>query len=271
MTRYLKDFPSGFFYIRSKEKPMAMDVNDGSMLNDAHIIIWPQKYVDSINQLWMHENGFLLNKKSGLALDIRGGDIKKDKTLVQYSRKPGLAHNQRWKFQDGFIFPAAAPHLSLDIRGGDYKEGNFIFLNTKTIGLSTQQWLIEPFENERSLQDLELLRPPVKLSTAPTLSPDDLYDCYRQVYRQHTPDPTLDQVAGAAAFQAIRIYLQQQKAQKQPGGEPKEALQGLVAQEVIRLLEAVPEATLEKVTREAGQAARRYYSREYELAQNIAS
>ncbi|KAL0076230.1 carbohydrate-binding module family 13 protein [Phycomyces blakesleeanus] len=163
MAGYSNDFSDGFFFIRSKDRPMAVDVNDGSMLNDAHIIIWPQKHTDSINQLWMHEDGFLLNKKSGLALDIRGGDIKKDKSLVQYARKSGLAYNQRWKYQDGFIFPAAAPHLSLDIRG-DHKEGSFIFLNTKMSGVSSQQWLVEPFENERSKQDLELLRPSVKLS-----------------------------------------------------------------------------------------------------------
>ena len=88
------------------------------------------------------------------------GDIKKDKTIIQYARKPGLAHNQRWKYEDGYIFPASAPNLVLDVRGGELKDAASIFLNTKIPGSATQQWLIQPFEDARSKQDLILLRPP---------------------------------------------------------------------------------------------------------------
>lgn len=79
--------------------------------------------------------------------------------IIQYARKPGLAHNQRWSFRDGYISSTSAPHLVLDIRGGDYKNGNVVFLNTKNIHSQTQQWIIQPFHNEKSDQELALLRP----------------------------------------------------------------------------------------------------------------
>ena len=88
------------------------------------------------------------------------GDIKRDKAIIQYARKPGLAHNQRWKYEDGYIFPATSPNLVLDIRGGEFKDAASIFLNAKSASSTTQQWLLQPFEDARSKQDLALLRPP---------------------------------------------------------------------------------------------------------------
>ncbi|KAI7872781.1 ricin B lectin domain-containing protein [Spinellus fusiger] len=249
MAIFTSDFPSGFFFIRCKEKEVAADVSDGNMLNDAQIIIWPQKYVDSINQLWMHEAGFLINKKSGL------GDLKKEKSVIQYVRKAGLAQNQRWKYQDGYVFPAAAPHLCLDIRGGDYKDGTSVFINTKKVGTPTQQWLIEPFEDERSLQDLELLRP----SQSRHSKPGQLYDSYRKIYRERISNPSQVELIEAMAFQAIRLLLQ--SADKQPLAEQKEILQKLVTQEVVSLQGA---NTTTDMTRAVEQTARAYFVREYE-------
>ncbi|KAI7902031.1 uncharacterized protein BX663DRAFT_511503 [Cokeromyces recurvatus] len=47
----VSEFPDGFFFIRCEYQPYAIDVYGGSMTNDANIIIWPQKMVDSINQV----------------------------------------------------------------------------------------------------------------------------------------------------------------------------------------------------------------------------
>lgn len=92
-------------------------------------------------------------------LDIRGGSIERDKPIIQYARKPGLAHNQRWTYQNGYIYPTSAPHLVLDIRNSEYKNGNSVYLNTKSIHSQSQQWIIQPFENEKSKAELALLRP----------------------------------------------------------------------------------------------------------------
>ncbi|KAG2228355.1 hypothetical protein INT45_011147 [Circinella minor] len=160
---------------------------------------------DSINQLWMHEDGFLINKKSGL------GDLKKDKSLIQYARKAGLAANQRWEYRDGYIFPQVAPHLVLDIRSGhEFKEGSNVYLNNKDSKIQSQQWLIQPFDNERSKQDLTLLRPPPHERHFEYPRPEQIYDYYRIVYlhqQKQNINLTLDILAGAAAFKVnIPIY-----------------------------------------------------------------
>ncbi|KAI8097361.1 uncharacterized protein BX664DRAFT_326199 [Halteromyces radiatus] len=257
-------FPDGFFFMRCKEKPMAVDVNGGAMTNDATMIIWPQKLIDSINQLWMHEDGFLINKKSGLVIDIRGGDIKKDKVLIQYARKPGLAHNQRWKYQDGFIFPQAAPHLVIDIRGGDFKETNVLFLNTKDINSKTQQWYIQPFENEKSQDELALLRPSPNLRTSSFPRPEELCDSYRIVYIENKQDPLENEMAGAAAFKAIKTYIAQQKEKQQPILTPsaRDSIQQLAKTEVLSLSHGQQDTR--GLIQAAEQAALSYFAREYE-------
>ncbi|KAF7731877.1 hypothetical protein EC973_007708 [Apophysomyces ossiformis] len=254
--------------MRCKAKAMAIDVSGGSMTNDAHIIIWPQKYVDSINQLWIHEDGFLINKKSGLVIDIRGGDIKKDKLIIQYARKPGLAHNQRWKYQDGYIFPAADPNLVLDIKGGDYKETNPIYLNRKDPQSQTQQWLIEPFHNEKSDAELALLCPSPLQQTSLFPKPEELYDCYRSIYREQKPNPTSSELAGAAAFKAMKTYIANQKSKDEPiiNDSARSTLEKMVHQEVLRLLEdRHQEGDRVQLVRSAEQAAQSYFVREYEV------
>ncbi|KAJ8656887.1 hypothetical protein O0I10_007484 [Lichtheimia ornata] len=267
MTNYVNDFPEGFFFIRCKAKPMALDVYGGGMLNDFNIIIWPQKMVDSINQLWMHEDGFLINRKSGLVLDIRGGDIKRDKAIIQYARKPGLAHNQRWKYQDGFISSAASPHLVLDIRGGDHKEAAQVFLNHKDATSPTQQWLIQPFEDAKSKEDLALLRPPpLQKHLTDFPQPEDLCDYHRLVYHDHKPSPSPKQVAGAAAFEAMRIYLATQKEKDEPVVTPqaRDTLQTLVREQIAALQDLISAQDRGEVLHTAEQAASGYFAREFE-------
>ncbi|ORZ08604.1 hypothetical protein BCR42DRAFT_424508 [Absidia repens] len=257
-------FPDGFFFMRCKQQSMAVDVNGGAMTNDATMIIWPQKLVDSINQLWMHEDGFLINKKSGLVIDIRGGDIKKDKLLIQYARKPGLAHNQRWKYKDGFIFPQAAPHLVVDIRGGDYKETNGLFLNSKDINSRTQQWLIQPFENEKSKDELSLLRPSPHIRTSSFARPEELCDSYRMVYIEKKQDPSLNELTGAAAFKALKDYIARQKESQQPILTPnaRDSIQQLARNEIQILCQGQHE--IRQLIHAAEQSALSYFAREYE-------
>ncbi|KAL0097107.1 carbohydrate-binding module family 13 protein [Phycomyces blakesleeanus] len=240
-------FPSGFFFIRCKAQPMAVDVNGGSMT------------------LWMHEDGFIINKKSGLVLDIRGGELKKDKLVIQYSRKPGLAQNQRWSYDDGFIFPTAAPHLVLDIKGGDYKETSGIYLNEKDTTIPTQRWLIEPFETPKSKEELALLRPSPLLHTNSFPRPEELFGFYRSFYREHRTDMTMEQIAGAIAFKAIKDYVELQKQNNESitNDDARQALNKLVAEEIVSNAEAVDNKR--KLLQIAEQAAVNYYVREYDV------
>ncbi|KAI9271797.1 ricin B lectin domain-containing protein [Phascolomyces articulosus] len=283
---FSEDFPNGFFFLRTKGSTMAIDVNGGDMTNDASIIIWTQKMTDSINQLWMHEDGFLINKKSGLVMDVKGGDLKKDKSLIQYARKAGLAVNQRWSYKDGYIFPQAAPHLVMDIRGGsDYKEASNIYITNRDPRSPSQQWLIQPFDNERSKQDLSLLRPPAHERHFEFPRPEQLYDYYRVVYleqQKQKADLTPEELAGAAAFKGIKMFIMDQKRKKEPihVSHARDTLQLLVTQEAKRLLAEKKAMTTSTTTiipewsslntplfiRMAEQSAASYFSREYEMS-----
>ncbi|KAI7880062.1 hypothetical protein K492DRAFT_178171 [Lichtheimia hyalospora FSU 10163] len=251
---------------------MAVDVHGGGMTNEATIIIWQQKMIDSINQLWMHEDGFLINKKSGLVLDIKGGEMKKDKAIIQYARKAGLATNQRWSYLDGYIFPTAAPHLVLDIRNGvDYKESSHLYLNTKNPNSASQQWVIEPFEDHRSNQDLELLRPPPSKKHFEFPSPEQLCDYYRLIYLQQEKQVTDQALAGAAAFKGLKLLVVEQRKKGNPinSDGARDMLKTMVIQEAKLLIShyrnnTVSQQQLADIVRGADQAAASYFSREYE-------
>ncbi|KAI9491372.1 ricin B lectin domain-containing protein [Zychaea mexicana] len=275
---FCEDLPDGFFFIRTRDAGMAVDVYGGDMTNDANIIIWTQKMTDSINQLWMHEDGFLINKKSGLVMDVKGGELKKDKQLIQYARKAGLAVNQRWAYRDGYIFPHAAPHLVLDIRGGnEFKESSNVFLTTKDPNSASQQWLIQSFDSERSKQDLSLLRPPPHERHFEFPRPQQLFDYYRVVYLEHRAidDVTPEELAGAVAFKGIKTFILDQKRKNESITVPhaRDTLKILVTQELKRLLAGNGTTTAghhqlstPQLMRMAEQSAASYFSREYEMS-----
>ncbi|KAI8384677.1 ricin B lectin domain-containing protein [Radiomyces spectabilis] len=140
-------FPQGYFYILSRKHGFALDVYDGQTKEDANIIVWPQKFQDSDNQLWKYENGQLINKKSGHALDIRSSAFKKDKVIVQNKRKPNH-HPQEWIFDNGFICSQAYPTMVFDIKGDSEKGGAQVLLyKRKESDNMNQLWYFEPYQH----------------------------------------------------------------------------------------------------------------------------
>ncbi|CAO3645593.1 unnamed protein product [Mucor hiemalis] len=218
----------------------------------------------------MHEEGFLINKKSGLVLDIRGGSIERDKVIIQYARKPGLAHNQRWTYKDGFIFPSTAPHLALDIRAGEYKSGNTVYLNTKNLHSSTQQWIIEPFHNEKSDEELALLRPSPLQRTSSFPRQEELYDCFRIVYLEAGHKYTVEQLAGGAAFKGMKEYIENRiKINNEPviaDDKTRRELIEHVQQTVLKTLnENEVRQNVNELVNGAVGVAEAYFSREYSV------
>ncbi|KAI8341822.1 ricin B lectin domain-containing protein [Chlamydoabsidia padenii] len=143
----MSGFPENtYFYIKTSTGENVVDVHEGSLEKGAHIIIWKQKTGDDCdNQLWIYNDGFLMNKKSSLVLDIDGGDLKVEKKVKQYDRKSTRAHNQRWGYRDGFIYSRADPRIVLDIKGGNEDEGTrVITYKRKAEENANQQWTIEP-------------------------------------------------------------------------------------------------------------------------------
>ncbi|EIE91794.1 hypothetical protein RO3G_16505 [Rhizopus delemar RA 99-880] len=222
-----------------KSKPFSIDVNNGGM---------------TIYRNW-------------LTVLTRGG-IERDKLIIQYARKPGLAHNQRWKYQDGYIFPASNPNLVIDIRGGEYKNGSNVFLNAKNPHSQTQQFIIQPFENEKSRQELALLRPSPNQRNSHFPRREELYDCYRMFYLENKQISPY-QLAGAAAFKqvakAMKDYISELKNKNEPivaDETSRKALSHLVQQEVQHIL-TQQQVYHQELVNEASKAADSYFSNEY--------
>ncbi|ORZ12777.1 ricin B lectin domain-containing protein [Absidia repens] len=143
-------FPKGLFYILSRKHGFALDVYDGQTKEDANIIVWPQKFEDSDNQLWTFDEGRLVNKKSGHVLDVRSSVFKKDKAIVQCKRKD-KDQSQFWQFDQGFICSQEYPSMVFDIKKDNDKGGAHVILyKRKNSDNLNQQWYLEPYHNIES-------------------------------------------------------------------------------------------------------------------------
>lgn len=122
-------------------------------------------------------------------------------------------------------------------QGGDFKETNGIFLNIKDLRSKTQQWLIQPFTDEKSQEELALLRPPpskythrkksaplpwthftlcVGVCTSSIVRPEEMYDSYRMTYIEKQQGLSTKTLTGAAAFKALKDHIARQKKIQQP-------------------------------------------------------
>ncbi|KAI8075552.1 hypothetical protein BDF21DRAFT_423145 [Thamnidium elegans] len=147
-------FPEGLFYILSRKHGFALDVYDGQVTEGSYLIVWPQKFEDSDNQLWTYENGRLVNKKSGHVMDISSSAFKKDKTIVQKKSKPNK-QSQEWIYDQGFICSKEYPSLVLDIKGDSPKGGAQVLLyKRKDTDNLNQLWQFEPYQLFESSLDL---------------------------------------------------------------------------------------------------------------------
>ncbi|KAI9319143.1 ricin B lectin domain-containing protein [Dichotomocladium elegans] len=143
-------FPPGYFYIISRKHGYALDVFNGETKSDVNIIVWPQKFQDSDNQLWTYDNGRLINKKSGHALDVRTSAFKRDKVCIQYKIKDSHEY-QQWGFENGFIHSVGYPSMVLDIKGDSEDGGAQVLLyNRKETDNLNQLWFLEPYEQFES-------------------------------------------------------------------------------------------------------------------------
>ncbi|KAG2173246.1 hypothetical protein INT43_004620 [Umbelopsis isabellina] len=257
-------FPEGFFYIQSKTYPnLTMDV-------DANICLWDKKEVDNVNQLWAFEKGFISNKKSGLVMDIRGGEIAPRKHIIQYTRKGAFARNQEWTFVDGAICPASNVRLAMDIEANTASAGVNIVLNRRDVNRPSQQWVLLQHNPQELQQQNQLLLPlsdrerEVLEKTQIKLS--DLPDNHRMLYKQHASDVTDQQMAGAAAFEAIRQYISECRAKQRPYADEQSAqtISSLVTQEIVKLTSSHDViGDRSAVERSAQAAADMYFGREY--------
>ncbi|CAO0797004.1 unnamed protein product [Mucor circinelloides] len=154
----MDEFPSGYFYIKSRNSGKVIDVDGASTKNDGKILIWTPKHNDDRdNQLWYYQDGFVVNKCSGKALDVRGGPLVDDAWICQYDRKKiSDAQNQRWGYEDGFIYTLADPHMVLDVRGNQTSDGTRVVLYHKKFGYDNlnQLWDLVPAGQVRAEREV---------------------------------------------------------------------------------------------------------------------
>ncbi|KAG2178577.1 hypothetical protein INT44_001730 [Umbelopsis vinacea] len=145
----MSHIPRGPFYIRSQFNGRVIDVEGGSVNDNASIIVWDQKGTEAQNQLWEYRNGAFVNVNSGKVLDIKGGNIRADAHIIQYNQKPEYEteSNQRWEIDhEGYIHSTADPNLVLDIKGAEDKAGASVILYERRAGgvASNQRWELVP-------------------------------------------------------------------------------------------------------------------------------
>ncbi|CAO3695633.1 unnamed protein product [Umbelopsis ramanniana] len=254
-------FPPGFFFIQSQRFPtLTIDVNDGSMTKDT----------DNVNQLWAYEDGFIVNKKSGLVMDIRGGEVKAGKSIIQYTRKGIMARNQEWRFVDGFICPISDERLCLDIESTNASPGTNVVLANRNMQRPGQKWdLVEHNPPQLALQHqmlLPLTPQERKAREQAEIRLSALADSHRLLYKEQAKEISEQQIAGAAAFEAIRLHIQECKKANQPimSDQAGSSISALVSKEIERLsAEHSTGGDQKAIERTAMVVADRYFSREY--------
>ncbi|KAG2179716.1 hypothetical protein INT44_006564 [Umbelopsis vinacea] len=256
-------FPPGFFFIQSQTVPtLTIDVNDGSMNSDSNILLW--------NKLWAYEDGFIVNKKSGLVLDIKGGEVKAGKSIIQYTRKGVMARNQEWRYLDGFICPIGDERLCIDIESNSASSGTNVILANRNRQRPSQLWtLVEHnpphlVNYHRSL--LPLSPEERKARKEAEIGLSALADWHRLVYKEKSKDVSERQIAGAAAFEAIRLYIQECKASNQPimTEQAGASIGALVSKEIASLSsDHSPSGDQIGIEKTAIAVADRYFNREY--------
>ncbi|CAO3614156.1 unnamed protein product [Mucor hiemalis] len=154
----MEDFPTNYFYIKSRSSGKVIDVDGASTKNDGKILIWTPKHNnDRDNQLWHYENGYIVNKCSGKVLDVRGGPLIDEAWICQYDRKLiSDAQNQRWGYNEGYIYILSDPHMVLDVKSNSTLDGTRVILYHRKFGHDNenQLWDLIPAGEERGKREV---------------------------------------------------------------------------------------------------------------------
>ncbi|KAF9929140.1 hypothetical protein BGZ65_005935, partial [Modicella reniformis] len=157
--RKLDKFSSACYFFLRTSNGYVIDIEHGFGKNHmkvgAYATIHPQTTAASANQhaildiqLWMHKDGYLINKRTGLALTIER-DVKEGARLIQGLPKDSI----KWSIENGIIFPEQHTHLALNVRDGQVilvERTTATTLSIYGVGLS---WLV--FKPEVILLEFE--------------------------------------------------------------------------------------------------------------------
>ncbi|KAF9100709.1 hypothetical protein BGX27_000276, partial [Mortierella sp. AM989] len=154
------NFPSSWFYIKSKASGLVVDIEHGyftdpmkagarAEMNHQKIDLGDGRHSLLELQLWRYDAGFLINRRTGFVLDIQGGmfapsNLPQELFNGNASLARQDARNQHWFFENGFIANVYNSRLVLDIDGDGSKDGAKIAIGERKAAANTDQlWVLE--------------------------------------------------------------------------------------------------------------------------------
>ncbi|KAF9430481.1 hypothetical protein BGZ76_000821, partial [Entomortierella beljakovae] len=153
----MTSFPNGTFCIQNGIAGLVLDIETGFLKDPlkagARIELTQRKLTksstDSVpaleQQLWRHDEGYIVNVRTGHVLDIQGGKSKcvarAGSRVIQNVRKVGKeASSQNWLNDDGVLTLASNPKFVITIDGDASRDSTKIIIQEKKAYNDKQKW-----------------------------------------------------------------------------------------------------------------------------------
>ncbi|ORZ08434.1 hypothetical protein BCR42DRAFT_425133 [Absidia repens] len=257
------EFPIGYFYIISQQNGLVLDVLEGENGQDGSSIVTAEKKPKSPerdSQLWMHQNGFLTNKAVGLVLDVgKAGTFKaiftgEERLFLDQMKEADDAHDQRFGYDGQYIYTLNDPEVVVDIRKSEAEAGARVIVYKRKEGEENlnQRWNIELGDPPKVVDPEEEEDGKGERLQAwfgnwfgwgdkkkNILEEKELDDAHNKVYKEKKSHASHQLLAGAVAYQAVKIWEKQQEAKGEEvsHGTLKKVVASIAAAEMVKLFE----------------------------------
>ncbi|SAM07608.1 hypothetical protein [Absidia glauca] len=260
-------FPLGYFYIISQLNGLVLDVFDGENGQDGSIIVTAvkkEKSPERDSQLWMHQDGFLTNKAAGLVLDVgKAGTFRaiftgEERLFLDHMKEADEAHDQRFGYDGNHIYTLSDSNVVVHLRKSEEQVGARVIvykrreeedpshphLNQKwSIELGDPPKVVDPEEEEDGKSE--------RLQAwfgnwfgwgdkkKHILQERELDDAHKKVYHEKKAHASHQLVAGAVAYQAVKVWEKQQEEKGEPvsHGTMKKVIASIAAAELVKVFE----------------------------------
>ncbi|KAI8093129.1 uncharacterized protein BX664DRAFT_328994 [Halteromyces radiatus] len=257
----IEEFPLGYFYIVSQLNGLVLDVHEDDK-GQAIIVtsVKLEKSPERDSQLWMHQDGFLTNKAAGLVLDIgRAGTFKaiftaEERLFLDQMKEAEEAHDQRFGYDGQYIYNLNDSNVVIDIRKSDTEAGARVIVYKRKEGDENlnQRWTIELGDPPKAVDPEEEEDGKAERLQAwfgnwfgwgdkkkHILKEEELDHAHKKVYHEKKSHASHQLLAGAVAYQAVKIWEKQQeeKGEEVSHGTLKKVVASIAAAELVKLIE----------------------------------
>ncbi|KAI8329510.1 hypothetical protein BC941DRAFT_442620 [Chlamydoabsidia padenii] len=260
----ITEFPLGYFYIISQLNGLVLDVTQGEHEQDNFIIVTAEKKEKSPerdSQLWMHQDGFLTNKSAGLVLDVgKAGTFKaiftaEERLFLDHMKEADDAHDQRFGYDGNYIYTLSDANVVVDIRKSNKEIGARVIVYKRKEGPEdtlNQRWSIELGDPPKVIDPEEEEDGKSERLQAwfgnwfgwgdkkkHVLHERELNEAHEKVYKEKKVHASHQLVAGAVAYQAVKVWEKQQeeKGESVSHGTIKKVVASIAAAELVKVFE----------------------------------